>query len=112
MEDLKKKYCRIKYLLSDISNNLDALSNEELFFDTLKVVKKDVEEMQFLKKELKLMPGKSLVKNIDGELDLDTKQIKDKFDSIIRIKKFEIAEVQMKLINLQNSKKLIKYYRD
>ncbi len=112
MEKLTKKYSRIKDLLSDISTNIDTLSNEELFFDTINIIKKEIEEVKFLKKELEPLTGETLAKNSYGDLDFYTKQILDKFDNIIRTKKCELSEVQLKLIHMQNSKKLIKYKRD
>ena len=111
-EELRRKYSRIKFLLSELNTRIDSLEDETQFFDVLSTLKIGIEEIQFLKKEIKITPDPENVVKFEDEFDIFAKQIKSKFDNIIRTKKLELAEVQRKLVNLQNSKKLINYYKD
>ncbi len=111
MEETRRKYARLKFLLAEIDQKVNDLENEEHFFDVLGDLKADVEEVQVLKKEL--ITGTKLdQQKYFQELEVQAKQIQSSFDNITRIKKLEMLAVRTKLKNLQNSKKLITYNRE
>jgi hypothetical protein len=112
MEEFRRKYSRINFLLNELNNRIDSLQDESHFFDILSALRTGIEEIQFLKKEIRVLPDPENIEKFEDEFDIFAKQINTKFDNIIKIKKDELVQVQKKLINLQNSKKLINYYRD
>ena len=111
MEEIRIKYTRLKYLLSEIDQKIDDLGDNERFSKVLEHIKLELEEIQVLQKDLKLGTGFVDLTNNQDFKD-QAKLIHFKFDNIIRIKKLEMLNIQTRLRNLQNSKKLATYNRE
>ncbi len=110
MEDFKRKYYRIKFLLVELISKIDKLHEENHFFEKIISVKSEIAEVLALKDDL-MTENTEELKKIEPELNEFTKQIREKFDYIIELKRNELAEVALHIRNLQNSGKLVNYNR-
>ncbi len=110
MDDFKRKYYRIKFLLVELVSKIDKLQEENHFFEKIGTIKSEIAEVLALKDDL-MTENTEELKKIEPELNEFTKQIREKFDYIIELKRNELAEVALHIRNLQNSRNLVNYNR-
>ncbi|MGA9293870.1 MAG: hypothetical protein WCE54_24170 [Ignavibacteriaceae bacterium] len=111
MDDFRRKYYRLKFLFVELVSKIDNLTDENTFFAELKSIKTGISEIQAIKNDLLTGPGKEEFKKMEPELNNFAKQIQEKFDNIIEKKRNDLAEIALKIGNLQNSRKLANYNR-
>ena len=111
MDDFRRKYYRLKFLFVELLSKIDKLTDESSFFNELNTIKSEIAEIQSIKNDLVNGPNKEDLKKMEPELNNFTKQIQKKFDDIIEKKRNDLAEIAVKIGNLQNSRKLANYNR-
>ena len=111
MDEFRRKYYRLKFLFVELISKIDKLRDENNFFDELKNIKIEISEIQSIKNDLMNSPNKEELKKMEPELNYFAKQIQEKFDDIIEKKRNDLAEIALKIGNLQNSRKLANYSR-
>ncbi len=111
MDDFRRKYYRLKFLFVELVSKIDNLTDENNFFAELKSIKTGISEIQTIKNDLFADPNKEELKKMEPELNNFAKQIQEKFDNIIEKKRKDLAEIALKIGNLQNSRKLANYNR-
>ncbi|MEJ2615726.1 MAG: hypothetical protein P8Z35_12265 [Ignavibacteriaceae bacterium] len=111
MDDFRRKYYRLKFLFVELVSKIDNLNDENNFFAELKSIKIGISEIQAIKSDLLAGPDKEEFKKMEAELNNFAKQIQEKFDNIIEKKRNDLAEIALKIGNLQNSRKLANYNR-
>jgi hypothetical protein len=111
MDEFRRKYYRLKYLFVELVAKIDRLVDENNFFNELNTIKSEISEIQSIKADLMGGPNSEYYKKMEPELTEFAKQIQEKFDNIIEKKRNDLAEIALKIGNLQNSKKLANYNR-
>jgi hypothetical protein len=111
MDEFRRKYYRLKFLFVELVSKIDNLKDENNFFTELKSIKIGISEIQDIKSDLLEGPNKEEFKKMESELSNFAKQIQEKFDNIIEKKRNDLAEIALKIGNLQNSRKLANYNR-
>jgi hypothetical protein len=111
MEDFRKKYYRLKFLLVELSSKIDKLTEEQDFFSKLGIIRSEINEVLILKNDLQKHPYRDEYHKIEPELNSLSKQIHEKFDYIIEQKRRDLNEVLINIKNLENSRKLANYQR-
>ena len=111
MDEFRRKYYRLKFLFVELVSKIDNLESENNFFAELKSIKTGISEIQSIKNDLLADPNKEEFKKMEPELNNFAKQIQEKFDNIIEKKRNDLAEIALKIGNLQNSRKLANYNR-
>ena len=111
MDEFRRKYYRLKFLFVELVSKIDNLKDENNFFTELKSIKIGISEIQAIKSDLLAGPDKEEFKKMESELSNFAKQIQEKFDNIIEKKRNDLAEIALKIGNLQNSRKLANYNR-
>ena len=111
MDDFKRKYYRLKFLFVELVTKIDNLADENNFFDLLNIIKTEISEIQTIKNDLINGANKEDFKKMEPELNKFAKLIQEKFDDIIERKRNDLAEIALKIGNLQNSRKLANYNR-
>lgn len=107
---LQTEIDKIKFLLKKVLSDLDLVESGE-FQKNFDNAKERMISFQKLKNELiKDYPVEEL-KKYDAELTMLTKQINNKYDNIIEVKKKLMQEIELRMKLLQNRKKLINYSR-
>ena len=111
MDDFKRKYYRLKFLFVELVAKIDKLMDENNFFDLLNTIKTEISEIQTIKNDLMNGANKEDFKKMEPEVNKFAKLIQEKFDDIIERKRNDLAEIALKIGNLQNSRKLANYNR-
>ncbi len=111
MDDFKRKYYRLKFLFVELVTKIDKLTDENNFFDLLNTIRTEISEIQTIKNDLMNGANKEDFKKMEPELNKFAKLIQEKFDDIIEKKRNDLAEIALKIGNLQNSRKLANYNR-
>jgi len=111
MDDFKRKYYRLKFLFVELVTKIDKLTDENNFFDLLNTIRTEISEIQAIKNDLMNGANKEDFKKMEPELNKFAKLIQEKFDDIIEKKRTDLAEIALKIGNLQNSRKLANYNR-
>lgn len=111
MENFREKYFRLKFLFVELISKIDNLQEGNNFFDNLDSIRKEISEVQLLKDDLMVSSEKEELKKMEPEIINFAKQIREKFDYIIEQKRDELAEIALRIRNLQNSRKLVNYSR-
>ncbi len=111
MDDFRSKYYRLKFLYVELVSKIDKLTDVNNFFIELNTIKTEISEIQSIKNDLITGPNGEDFKKMEPELNKFAKQIQEKFDDIIEKKRNDLAEIAMKIGNLQNSRKLANYNR-
>jgi hypothetical protein len=111
MDDFRKKYYRLKFLFVELISKIDKLADVNNFFNELVTIKSSIFEIQSLKNDLMNGSNQEEFKKMEPELNDFAKQIQEKYDDIIEKKRNDLAEIALKIGNLQNSRKLANYNR-
>jgi hypothetical protein len=111
MDDFRNKYYRLKFLFVELISKIDKLADENNFLKEFNTIKSGISEIQSIKSDLINGPNKEDLKKMEPELNTFAKQIQEKFDDIIEKKRNDLAEIALKIGNLQNSRKLANYKR-
>ncbi len=111
MDDFRSKYYRLKFLYVELVSKIDKLTEVNNFFAELNTIKAEISKIQSIKNDLMNGSNSEDFKKMEPELNIFAKQIQEKFDYIIEKKRNDLAEIALKIENLQNSRKLANYNR-
>ena len=107
---LIEKIAEIKEALKGIENSLNEIG-EENFEEKFYYIRETINRTQSIREELKKEFTDNELKKYNPEMDIQIKQIRKMFDSVVREKIVERDAAGIKLKNTLNQKKIASYIR-
>lgn len=107
---MEEKINIIEETYNKVLEYLEILS-EENFNEIFPKAKLGMEYVNKLKTELKNQFYREELIKYEERLLIMAKQIKNKFDDVVTLKKVRLAVISEEISHLQNQKKIVNYYR-